>query len=215
MSGDAVRAAFGVVMVCLAAFYSLPQWWRVRRTGSVEGVSLAATSNALISCFAWVLYALVLGDVWVLLTCAAALPSLAATTYVLVRKNASREGMRTTWMWTGALVVGGAVHPWAGAPLNLLLGASIAWYVVPAVAMAWRSADVSGIASGAWYVLLADSVVWLLYSLLADIPAGLLYAVIGGTGAMAVLARLGWRWGPDCGVCAPIGACTCTPASHA
>jgi uncharacterized protein with PQ loop repeat len=193
MSSDALRLTFGVVMVGLAALYSLPQWLRVRRTGSVEGVSLAATSNAFVSCVVWVLYGATLGDLAVLLTCLAALPSLGATTWVLVRNDASREGMATTWVWTGALLVAGAVAPWTAAPLELLLGASIAWYVAPAAWMAWTSADVSGIAAGAWFVLLADAVVWLLYSLLADIPAGILYAVIAGTGAIAVLARLVWR----------------------
>jgi uncharacterized protein with PQ loop repeat len=193
MSTDALRLAFGVVMVTLAALYSLPQWLRVRRTGSVEGVSLAATSNALISCVAWVAYGAVLGDVAVTLTCLAALPSLGATTWILVRNHASREGMTTTWVWTGALVVAGAVAPWTQAPIELLLGASIAWYVAPAAWMAWTSVDVTGIAPGAWFVLLADAVTWLFYSLLAGIPAGMLYAVIAGTGALAVLARLVWH----------------------
>lgn len=212
MSTDVLRLVFGVVMVTLAALYSLPQWLRVRRTGSVEGVSLAATTNAFISCVAWVLYAVNLGDVAVLLTCLAALPSLGATTWILVRNDATREGMLTTWVWTAALVVAGLVAQWSVAPIELLLGASIAWYVAPAAWLAWRSADVSGIAAGAWLVLLADAVVWLLYSLLSGIPAGILYAVIAGTGSLAVLARLAWRWGPDCGVCGPLGTCTCASA---
>ena len=193
MSTDALRLVFGIVMVTLAALYSLPQWLRVRRTGSVEGVSLAATSNALISCVAWVAYGTALRDVAVTLTCIAALPSLGATTWLLVRNHASREGMTTTWVWTAALLVAGAVTPWAQAPIELLLGASIAWYVAPAAWMAWTSVDVTGIAPGAWFVLLADAVTWLLYSLLAGNPAGMLYAVIAGTGALAVLARLVWR----------------------
>ena len=193
MSTDALRLVFGIVMVTLAALYSLPQWLRVRRTGSVEGVSLAATSNAFISCAAWVLFGVVLGDIWVLLTCLAALPSLGATTWILVRNHASRAGMWTTWVWTAALVVGAVVYPWSEAPINVLLGASILWYVGPAAVMAWTSADVTGIAPGAWFVLLADAVIWMLYSLLAHVPAGILYAVIAGIGALAVLARLVWR----------------------
>jgi len=193
MSSETLRVAFGVVMVGLAALYALPQWLKVRRTGSVEGVSLAATSNAFISCVAWVAYGAVLGDLAVLLTCLAALPSLGATTWILVKNHASREGMVTTWVWTGALVVGALVAPWTQVPIEVLLGASIAWYVAPAAWMAWTSVDVTGIAPGAWFVLLADAVVWLLYSLLTGIDAGILYAVIAGTGALLVLARLVWR----------------------
>jgi uncharacterized protein with PQ loop repeat len=193
MSPETLRVVFGVVMVALAALYALPQWLKVRRTGSVEGVSLAAVSNAFISCVAWVAYGAVLGDLAVLLTCLAALPSLGATTWILVRNHASREGMATTWVWTGALVVAALVAPWTQAPIEVLLGASIAWYVAPAAWMAWTSVDVTGIAPGAWFVLLADAVVWLLYSLLTGINAGILYAVIAGTGALLVLARLVWR----------------------
>ena len=95
----------------------------------------------------------------------------------------------------------------------MLLGASILWYVGPAAVMAWTSADVTGIAAGAWYVLLADAAVWMAYSLLAQVPAGILYAVIAGSGALAVLARLAWRWGPECGACAPLARCTCVTVS--
>lgn len=213
MSTDTLRLVFGTAMVALASLYALPQWLRVRRTRSVEGVSLAATSNAFISCTAWVVYALALGDVWVLLTCVAALPSLGATTWILVRNHASREGMATTWIWTGALVAAAALAPWTTAPIDLLLGASILWYVAPAGVMAWRSADVSGIAAGAWWVLLADAGLWLLYSLLTGIVTGVLYAVFAGGGALVVLARLAWRWGPDCGVCAPLSSCSCAPVA--
>lgn len=209
MSSDDLRLAFGLAIVLLAAFYSLPQWLRVRRTGSVEGVSLAATSNALISCTAWVFYAGAIGDIWVLLTCVAALPSLAATTWILVRRNATREGMVTTWSWTTALAFAGALAPWFSAPIEVLLGLSIAWYVAPAAWLAWRSADVSGIAPGAWLVLLCDALGWLMYSVLTGMHAATLYAVIAGTGALAVLARLAWRWGPDCGACGPFGSCSC------
>ena len=193
MSPETLRVVFGVVMVGLVALYALPQWLKVRRTGSVEGVSLAATSNAFISCVAWVAYGAALGDLAVLLTCLAALPSLGATTWILVKNHASREGMVTTWVWTGALVAAALVAPWTQAPIEVLLGASIAWYVAPAAWMAWTSVDVTGIAPGAWFVLLADAVVWLLYSLLTGINAGILYAVIAGTGALLVLARLVWR----------------------
>jgi uncharacterized protein with PQ loop repeat len=193
MSSETLRVVFGVVMVALAALYALPQWLKVRRTGSVEGVSLAATSNAFISCVAWVVYGAALGDLAVLLTCLAALPSLGATTWILVKNHASREGMVTTWVWTAALVAAALVAPWTQVPIEALLGASIAWYVAPAAWMAWTSVDVTGIAPGAWFVLLADAVVWLLYSLLTGINAGILYAVIAGAGALLVLARLVWR----------------------
>jgi hypothetical protein len=79
--------------------------------------------------------------------------------------------------------------------------------------MAWTSADVTGISAGAWLVLLADAVLWLLYSLLTGIVTGVLYAVFAGGGALVVLARLAWRWGPDCGVCAPLAVCTCAPVA--
>ena len=93
--------------------------------------------------------------------------------------------------------------------LAAVLGASALWYVTPAAVTAWRSADVSGIAAGTWLLLALDGLVAGAYGVVASVPAYLVYAAIAVVGALTVLARVYWRWAPDCGECAPITGCTC------
>jgi uncharacterized protein with PQ loop repeat len=192
MNQGALRIVFGVLMVALAVLYSLPQWWRSRK-GSNEGVSLASVTNLLVSVVAWLIFAIALRDPWVLLSNCAVLPALIATTVVLVRHGASRSGMWTTVFWAGLLLLGAAVAPWSAVPISLLLGCAIFWYVGPAVWTAWTSPDVSGIAPGAWLVVLADAAVWATYAWITHILAIAIYCAVAGAGSLLILGRIRWR----------------------
>jgi hypothetical protein len=112
-------------------------------------------------------------------------------------------------LWSATLLLALLVTPVLPTAFATVLGASVLWYVTPAALTAWRSADVSGIAAGTWLLLLADGLVAGAYGVLADVPAYLVYAVTAALGAMAVLARLWWRWSPDCGECPPVAGCVC------
>lgn len=208
MPHDVLVVVFGVLTTLLAIGYGVPQWLKVRRTGSVAGVSLPSISCALVSAFAWVLYGLWLQDLWVVLTSGAAIPGLTAALVVLLRSHASRDGLWMTWAWIATIAGAAALVPVSEAPITLVLGCSILWYVAPAVWTAWTSADVSGISRSAWILLLVESVVCTVYGVLAVVPAYLVYAAIASVGAVLVLARLAYR-GPACGRCAPLRACSC------
>jgi hypothetical protein len=114
--------------------------------------------------------------------------------------------------WAGSLVVAAAVVPITEAPLVLLLGCSILWYVAPAVWTAYRSPDVSGIARGAWWLLLVEAVVCTVYGLLADVPAYVVYAVIAAVGSALMLTRTAFGRAA-CGTCDAREACACATAS--
>jgi uncharacterized protein with PQ loop repeat len=204
---DTLVTVFGVLTTVLAIGYGVPQWLKVRRDGNVAGVSLTGIGCALVSAVAWVTYGLWLQDIWVVLTSGAAIPGLTAALLVLLRHRASREGLWMVPAWAAALVVAALLVPWSQVPLVALLGGSILWYVAPAAWTAWRSADVSGVAPGAWYLLLVEAVVCTVYGLLADVPAYVVYAVLAAGGALLVLLRLAWR--PACARCAPLARCSC------
>lgn len=211
MQHDTLVVLFGVLTTLLALGYGVPQWLKVRRTGVVAGVSVPSISCALVSAVAWVVYAIWIQDVWVTLTSAAAIPGLAAALVVLLRTHASREGLWMTWAWIGAILLTAALVPVSTVPVTVLLGCSILWYVAPAAWTAWRSPDVSGIAPGAWMLLLVEAGVCTVYGVLADVPAYLIYAAIAAVGAVAVLARLAVGTRPACGACPPLRTCTCAP----
>lgn len=207
MPHDVLVTATGVLTTLLAVGYGVPQWLKVRRDGNVAGVSLAGISCAIVSAVAWVLYGVWLQDLWVVLTSGVAIPGLTAALVVLLRHRASREGMWMVGAWTASLLLAAAVVPWSQLPLVLLLGCSILWYVGPAVWTAYRSDDVSGIAPGAWYLLLVEAGVCTVYGLLADVPAYVVYAVIAAVGAGLVLLRLARQ--PRCATCGPAARCSC------
>jgi len=204
---DTLVAVFGVLTTLLAVGYGVPQWLKVRRDGNVAGVSLASIGCALVSAVAWVLYGIWLQDIWVVLTSGAAIPGLTAALLVLLRHRASRAGLWMVPAWAATLAVSALLVPWSQTPLVVVLGCSILWYVAPAVWTAWRSSDVSGVAAGAWYLLLVEAVVCTVYGVLADVPAYAVYAVLAAGGAALVLLRL--AWGPACGRCAPLTRCSC------
>jgi len=209
MSNDLLVILSGAATAALAVAFGLPQFFRVRRTGSVAGVSLPSVTNTLVSTTAWLFYGLHLHDFWVTLTSVVGLPSLIATFVAIVRRSDDRSGMWLPLGWAALLASTAATTPWFPLLVPALLGGSALWYVTPAAVTAWRSADVSGIASGTWLLLAVDGLVAGAYGLAAGVPAYLVYAAIAVVGALTVLARVYWRWAPDCGECAPITGCTC------
>ena len=210
MSPDLLTAAVGATTTALALAFGVPQWVRVRRTGSTAGVSLPSITCTLISTTAWLLYGLHLRDVWVTSMSLAGMPALLATFVVVLRAGGSRDGMAVPLAWASLLTLTAVLAPWAPPVFPTVLGFSVAWYVVPAAVTAWRSADVSGIAAGTWWLLVVDGLLAGAYGVLAAVPASVVYAVVATLGASVVLARvLGWRM-PECGACAPLPGCTCS-----
>lgn len=209
MSPDLLTALVGAITTALALAFGVPQWWRVRRTGSVAGVSLPSITNTLVSTTAWLIYGLHLRDVWVTAMSLAGLPALIATFVVVLRAGGSRDGMWIPVAWASLLATTAALTPWVPAAFPTVLGFSVAWYVTPAAITAWRSPDVSGIAAGTWWLLVLDGLLAGAYGVLADVPASIVYAGVATLGALVVLARVLWRWAPECGECAPLAGCTC------
>ena len=210
MSNQLLILVMGAATAALALSFGVPQWLHVRRTDSIAGVSLASTTNTLVSTVAWMFYGLYLHDFWVTVTSIVGLPALIATFIAVIRRSDDRPGMWLPLVWAGLLAAGALAIPWYPAAFAALLGGSILWFVTPAAIVAWRSADVDGIAQGTWLLLALDGLVAGCYGLLAGVTGYVVYAAIAVVGAIVVLSRVWWRWSPDCGLCAPLTRCTCT-----
>jgi uncharacterized protein with PQ loop repeat len=209
MSNDLLVIVSGAATAALALAFGLPQFFRVRRTGSVAGVSLPSVTNTVVSTTAWLVYGVHLHDVWVIVTAAVGLPSLVATFLAVLRRSDDRTGMWLPLLWTALLAATAALTPVLPSLFPAVLGASALWYVTPAAVTAWRSADVSGIAAGTWLLLALDGLVAGAYGVVANVAAYLVYCAVALVGAGIVLARVYWRWAPECGECPPFAACTC------
>ena len=199
----------GLATAVLAFAFGFPQWFRVRRTGSVSGISTASVTNSLVSTFAWLVYGLAIKDVWVTTTSIVGLPATVATLVAVARRSDEREGMWVPLAYAGILALTASFTPWLPALFPALLGMSILWFAVPAAITAWGSPDVAGLAQGTWWLLVLDGAIAGAYGMLANVSAYLVYAVVAIVGALVVLVRIHWRWVPECGECAPIPGCVC------
>lgn len=199
----------GLATAVLAFAFGFPQWFRVRRTGSVAGISVASVTNSLVSTTAWLVYGLAIKDVWVTTTSIVGFPATVATLVAVLRRSDEREGMWVPMLYATVLAVTAALTPWLPALFPTVLGMSILWFAVPAAITAWGSPVVEGLAQGTWWLLVLDGVLAGVYGVLANVPAYLVYAAVAIAGALVVLARIHWRWVPACGECAPIPGCLC------
>jgi hypothetical protein len=114
-----------------------------------------------------------------------------ATAVATWRCGASRSGLWLPAVWCAALLATAAAQTLSGWHIgHLVVGASIAWTVVPAVAAAWASRDVTGIAAGSWWVLAAEGTAFFAYGLAEQVMASVLYGAIAVLGSGAILVRV-------------------------
>ena len=133
----------GLATAGLAFAFGFPQFFRVRRTGSAEGVSLASVTNSLVSTTAWLLYGFSLQDVWVITTSLVGLPAIIATIHVVRRAKDDHTGMWMPVVYTALLAATALLIPVAvaiapvrvdlaaaGTVVALLAALTTNWYFV-------------------------------------------------------------------------------------
>lgn len=181
----------GAGTVLLAVGFSIPQLLHMRRRRSAAGVSLAAVLNSAISFLAWTVYALSIGDAWLIASSAVGLPGAVATAVIAWRCGAPTSGLWSPALWVATLTAT-AVSDLVGTTslFGLVVGASITWLVLPAVVKAWQSQDVSGLAASSWWVLASEGALFLGYGVIRTVFASTVYGVLCLLGSFGVLGRL-------------------------
>ena len=183
--------ALGAATVALAVGFALPQLLRLWHDGTAAGLSLAALGNGIVSEVAWTGYAIHLGDRWVLAATLVAAPGALAMLLLGWRAGADRAMSWLPIAWAAVIVAAVAVEVLTHRDvLAFVLGGSFLWSVVPAVTTAWRAPDVSGIAAVAWWVVLAEGVLWLGYGLMSGVWATVVSSMVCFAGAFGILGRL-------------------------
>ena len=181
----------GLCAVVLAVALSVPQVVKLLRTGHAAGVSVAATANSTISFGAWTVYAAVVQDGWLFASSLVGLPGQALAVCIAWRCGAERRQLWLPVTWLALLGAVTASDVVLGTGLAaVVVGASVLWYVTPALVQAWRSPDVSGIAAGSWWVLVAEGAIFLAYGAVTGEPAMTVYGIVCLLGSGGVLLRL-------------------------
>jgi uncharacterized protein with PQ loop repeat len=182
----------GLAGTLLAAGYTVPQFRKLRRMGSAAGVSVAALASSTISGIAWTAFGVLEDELWVALPAAVAVPATVGALALAWLRGGSRDRLWLPVVWAATVGLAGLSALWVGpGPATVALGCSVALLVVPAAFTAWRSHDVSAIASSAWALMIVDALLAGAYGVLADVDANLIYAVVATIGSLVVLLRVG------------------------
>lgn len=184
-----VAMAIAIVATALTLVCGWPQLRRIRRTGDVSGVSLSTATLGIASEAGWLVYLSGEG-LW------SAMPESVLTIGVdlLVAVALLRAGARgvqaagAAGVWCGVLV--GSRFIGGPASLAVLLSITYAVQLAPSVWTAWRTWCPTGLATHAWTIRLAQSLLWGAYGALrGDMPL-LTLGAIGSAASVAVLARI-------------------------
>lgn len=182
----------GMAGTLLAAAYTVPQFRKLRRMTTAAGVSVAALASSTISGLAWTVFGVLEHEVWVALPAAVAVPATAGALTLAWFRGGSRSRLWVPAVWLVIVLGTGLSAFWVGSgPATVVLGSSVALLVTPAAMTAWRSHDVSAIATSAWALLIVDALLAGAYGVLADVDANLIYAAVATIGSLAILLRIG------------------------
>jgi len=186
-----LASAVGLAGALLAFIATIPQAAKLLRLQSADGVSVAALTNSTISGLAWTAFGVLEHDAWIAVTALIAVPATAAAAGLAWFRGGARDRLWMPAVWAVTLLAALTASSWIGtAPLALMLGCSISLLVTPAAVTAWRSTDVSAVATSAWLLLLLEAAITGAYGALVGIRANELYAVVAIAGSLAILTRI-------------------------
>ena len=181
-----IASIFSLAATAAGVCLVVPQIVKTLRTRQASGVSLGGLTASFLSWYLWIPYTLNTGDVRT--TIGLAVPGAIQGIAVVIayKYRAERSGMLApvllTSMVAGAYLLGG----WR---LYLVaLGTTTVWAYVPSILSAARSADVSGISLGAWWITVVYGVCWGTFGVLAGL-GGFIYT--GSMNAGLSLVMLG------------------------
>jgi uncharacterized protein with PQ loop repeat len=177
-----------IVATVLSMSCTWPQLARIRRTGDVAGVSIAAAALTVSSELGWTLY---LGGKGLWSAVPEGVFNIAASgllVVAVVRAGGSFRGAVFAASCWAAVLFGAR---WLGGPESIaaLLAAASAIQLTPAVVTAWRTWSPSGIASVTWTLRLIESLLWAVYGLARSDPPLVVLGALGVAESSAILLR--------------------------
>ncbi len=185
-------ASLPLVAAVLAVPQFLPQLVRVRRAGTMAGVSwswaaLTSENNA-----AWLGY-FALSGFWTALVpaiSATAASGLLAVELARRGRGIPKRPMVLTSVWAVVLLTAGVAFGRAG--LGSALAVACLLQVTPSVWTVYRSRDTAGVSRGTWLLIFSELLCWGMFGIHEADPR---LIVLGATGVIAsglVLARVSW-----------------------
>jgi uncharacterized protein with PQ loop repeat len=185
-------ASLPLVAAVLAVPQFLPQLARVRRAGTIAGVSWSWAALTSVNNAAWLGY-FALSGFWTALVPAISAPVLSGLLAVELARRGSgmpKRPMVLTSVWAVVLLTAGVAFGRAG--LGSALAVAFLLQVTPSVCTVYRSRDTAGVSRGTWLLIFGELLCWGVFGVHEADPR---LIVLGATGVMAsllVLARVSW-----------------------
>ncbi|MEO1055518.1 MAG: PQ-loop domain-containing transporter [Actinomycetota bacterium] len=178
-----------IVANVIGAMMAAPQFIRLYRTRITDGISAEWVAMSLALNAWWAIYAIAQG-LWLVLpvsVISAVLYFGIAVLFIRSRRLATRFAITLVVIGAVPLPVL-AVAGWSAA--GVVVGLGYACQLMPALLVALRSRELSGIAAGTWWIATGEALLWLVYGVgVGDLAL----AVAGASGtlvAAAILVRL-------------------------
>lgn len=188
----AVFASLPLVAAFLAVPQFLPQLARVRRTGTVAGVSWSWAALTSVNNAAWLAY-FALSGFWTALVPAVSATVLAAwLALVLARRGggAPKRPMVLTSVWAVVLATAAAVSGRVG--LGSALTVAFLLQVAPSVWTVYRSRDTAGVSRATWLLIFGELLCWGVFGIHEADPRLIVLGATGVAASSLVLARVSW-----------------------
>lgn len=155
--------------ICLV----IPQIVKTLRTRQAAGVSLGGLIASFFSWYLWVPYTLSTGDLRGTLGLAIPGAIQGVAVVVALKYRADRSGMLAPVLLVSMVAAAYLLGGW-GLYLTAL-GTTTIWAYAPSILSAARSADISGISLGAWWVTVGYGVCWGVFGFLSG-AGGFVYS---------------------------------------
>ena len=180
----------------VAAVLAVPQFWpqlaRVRRAGTMAGVSWSWAALTSVNNAAWLGY-FALSGFWTALV-----PAISATVLSgLLAAELARRGsgmpkraMVLTSVWAVVLLTVGVAFGRAG--LGSVLAVAFLLQVTPSVWTVYRSRDTAGVSRGTWLLIFGELLCWGVFGVHEADPRLIVLGATGVIASLLVLARVSW-----------------------
>jgi uncharacterized protein with PQ loop repeat len=167
----------------------LPQLLKLRATDDTAGVSWSWATLTSVNNAAWFAY-FAASAYWAALVPAASATLLAGTLATMLARRGQAKARPAVLIagWVAFLVAGFTVAGRAG--LGTLLTAAFILQVTPSLWTAYRTAHLTGVASGTWLLILGELSCWTIFGVHQSDPRLLTLGVTGVTASTLMLARI-------------------------
>jgi uncharacterized protein with PQ loop repeat len=183
-----VFASLPLVAAVLAVPQFLPQLARVRRAGTVAGVSWSWAALTSVNNAAWLGY-FALSGFWTALVPAASATVLSGLLAVELARRGGRVPKRPLALasvWAAVLLTAAAAFGRAG--LGSTLAVAFLLQVTPSVWTVYQSRDTAGVSRGTWLLIFGELLCWGVFGIHEADPRLIVLGTTGVTASLLVLA---------------------------